>query len=164
MANGCSRRVKPSAPAPTLYANPAYLYSPLFTAMVWPLSLLGLIPGTVAWVIIKVVVAAACVWDATRGWRPVRRVAAFVVVFSWLYLLADLYMGNTQILIAATINLVVNRPGKAAGVALGLALATLAKPSSAAIPGLEPDLSSPGDDHRSHLGSGLHRGRSAPGD
>ena len=110
------------------YVFDGYLYSPLLTAVVWPLTRLGLVPAIVTWACLKAVVVAICVWDATRGWPIGRRVAAFGLVFTWLFVLADLYMGNTEILIAAAMYVVVAHRGPVPGTIMGLALATIAKP------------------------------------
>ena len=51
------------------YVFQGYLYSPLLTAVVWPLTRLGLVPAIVTWACLKAVVVAICVWDARADGR-----------------------------------------------------------------------------------------------
>ena len=110
------------------YAVEGFLYSPLAVLALAPLAALGAIPGLALLVGLKVVLIVLCVADATRERRPWQRVVAAVVVLTWLPVLADLWMGNTEVLLGCAMYLVVAHRQPAAGLGLALVLATVAKP------------------------------------
>jgi hypothetical protein len=110
------------------YAVEGFLYAPLAALVMAPLAALGTVPGLAVGVALKVVLILLCVADATHGRRPWQRVVAAVVVLTWLPVLADLWMGNTEVLLGCAMYLVVAHRHPAAGLGLALVLATIAKP------------------------------------
>jgi len=110
------------------YAVEGFLYSPLAVLAMAPLAALGTAPGLAVAVALKVALIVLCVADATRGRRPWQRLVAAIVVLTWLPVLADLWMGNTEVLLGCAMYLVVARRHPAAGLGLALVLATVAKP------------------------------------
>jgi Glycosyltransferase family 87 len=110
------------------YSVEGFLYAPLAVLAMAPLAALGAIPGLAIAVGLKVILIVLCVADATRG-RPLwQRIVAAVVVLTWLPVLADLWMGNTEVLLGCAMYLVVAHRHPAAGLGLALVLASVAKP------------------------------------
>ena len=112
-----------------IYAEPRFLYSPLFALLVRPLLDLSFDVASLGLAALKFALAGTAVLAFTRGWRPAQRAMAFAALTCSLPFLHDLMLGNVNVLIAASIAFaMLARPRTWSGVPLGLALALFAKP------------------------------------
>lgn len=108
---------------------PDYLYSPLAAALTIPALALPTDVAVVAWLAIKIAILAVMVAYATRGLDRTDRILLGVAVIGFLPLVYDLEVGNVTVLVLASIALIAWTPDRfAAGIPLGLILATTPKP------------------------------------
>ena len=110
------------------YRVDGYLYSPLGTWAMVPFAILGTSAGLVAFFVVRVALLLWFLADSTTGWAPLRRLAAGLVVVTWVFVLDDLWMGNVSILIVCATWLAISRDRVPAGIPLGIVMATVAKP------------------------------------
>lgn len=106
-----------------------YLYSPLAAALTIPALAVPEGAAVVGWLLLKVFILLIATRVATRGLQPLDRLLASAAVIAFLPVLYDLELGNVTILVAAAIAMVAWIPDRAAaGIPLGIALATAPKP------------------------------------
>jgi hypothetical protein len=121
-----ARRILDGAP---LYADRLYLYPPVGALLGFPFLVLDRFTASLVLAAGKVLIAAACALWFTRGWPTMQRGLAVVALITSLPFLHDLFLGNTNGLVAAAIvPAVAGRSRPRNGVLLGLAGALLAKP------------------------------------
>jgi alpha-1,2-mannosyltransferase len=112
-----------------LYADAKFLYPPLAAVVGAPLSALDPAVLSIAWAAAKVAMAVAGVVALSRSWDAFGRGLALVALLTCLPFLHDLWLGNVNALLVATILLaVLGAPRWPRGIALGIAAAVFAKP------------------------------------
>ncbi len=110
--------------------NRGYLYSPLAALVTVPATWLPLGVAIGGWLIARLVVLGEGIRRETSGWRPVDRVSAAIAALMFVPTLYDLMLGNVTIVLAAGVAVVAwSRDRLAAGIVLGLLLATVPKPA-----------------------------------
>jgi hypothetical protein len=113
----------------SIYADPAFLYSPLTALLAAPLSSLPTEPVLLAWVAVEAGIAAAMTLVGSGGLRSVTRAFAVVAVLTFVPVLHDLMLVNVTVAVVAAMSMAAWGPDRlAAGVPLGLALAAVPKP------------------------------------
>lgn len=106
-----------------------YLYSPLAALLTVPFTWIPENAAIMAWLLLKVVVMAAGTLVILRGRPHAERIAAVIVAIAFLPILYDLELGNVTVPLVAAIAVVAwCDDSYAAGVPLGIALATVPKP------------------------------------
>jgi hypothetical protein len=106
-----------------------YLYSPLAAALAVPALAVPTDVAVMAWLTFELGLLMVATGVATRGMEHVDRVLAGVVVICFLPIVYDLELGNLTVVVAASVALVAWTPDRlAAGIPLGLVLATAPKP------------------------------------
>jgi hypothetical protein len=112
-----------------LYADPKYLYSPLAAVLGLPLTWVDPFAASVTYAVLKVGLAAACTAALTPRWPARDRAVATVGVVTCLPFLHDLFLGNANILIVASmVPAVFGASRFRNGVLLGLVAAAFPKP------------------------------------
>ncbi len=112
-----------------LYADPRFLYPPLAAIVGAPLTLVDPLAASIAYVALKVGLAAVCTAALTPGWSRLDRSPAFVALVASLPFLHDLFLGNANtVIVAATVPAVFGASRFRNGVLLGLVAAAFAKP------------------------------------
>ncbi len=113
----------------TFGSVPDYLYSPLAATLAIPALSLPTGVAVIVWLAFKVALLAVGVAVATRGIESVERVLLGIAVVGFLPVLYDLELGNVTVLALAAVAAIAWTPdGLAAGIPLGLILATAPKP------------------------------------
>jgi Glycosyltransferase family 87 len=110
------------------YLIDGFLYSPLGAWAMVPFASLGTPQGLALFFVARLALLLWFLYDATRSWTPPARIAAALLVLTWVFLLDDLWMGNVSILILCAVWVSISRDRVAAGIPLGIVLATVAKP------------------------------------
>lgn len=106
-----------------------YLYSPLAAALTVPALALPAGVAIVAWLGAKIAVLVVAVAIATRNLDRTGRLLTGVVAITFLPTLYDLELGNVTVLVTAAVAVAAWTPDRvAAGIPLGLILATAPKP------------------------------------
>jgi len=112
-----------------LYADPKFLYPPLAAVVGLPLTGIDSFAASVAYATLKVGLAAICTAALTPGWPARDRALAMVGVVTCLPFLHDLFLGNANVLIVASmVPAVFGTSRLRNGVLLGLVAAAFAKP------------------------------------
>ncbi len=112
-----------------LYSDPAFLYSPLAALLAWPASLLPTETALAAWLVAELALTGLLALRFTRGLPFSVRLVAVVGATTSLPVLYDVALGNTTVVLLATMALVVMLPdGVGAGLALGVMAAAIPKP------------------------------------
>jgi hypothetical protein len=108
-----------------------YLYSPLAAALTLPLAAgLRYVVAIGAWLLGRLGILLAGIARETRGLSIPDRVLVVIAAVSFIPTLHDLMLGQVTILIGAAVALVAwSEDGYAAGLPLGLILATVPKPA-----------------------------------
>ena len=110
------------------YLVDGFLYSPLGAWAMAPLASLGAPAGLAVFFVARLAMLAWFLYDATRSWNPLARIVAAVLVLTWIFALDDLWMGYVSVLLLCAMWIPVSRDRLTAGIPLGIALATVAKP------------------------------------
>ena len=106
-----------------------YLYSPLAAALTIPALAVPEGVAVIAWLLLKVAILLIAASVATRGLQRTDRILVFAAAIGFLPVLYDLELGNVTVVIAASLALVAWIPDRvAAGIPLGIVLATTPKP------------------------------------
>ena len=106
-----------------------YLYSPLAAALTIPALVVPEGVAVIGWLLLKVAILLIGASVATRGLQRTDRILVFAAAIGFLPVLYDLELGNVTIVIAASLALVAWIPDRvAAGIPLGIVLATTPKP------------------------------------
>ena len=112
-----------------LYSDPAFLYSPLAALLAWPASLLPTQTALAAWLVAELALTGLLALRLTRGLPFSVRLVALVGAATSLPVLYDVALGNTTVVLLATMALVVMLPDEVgAGLALGVMAAAIPKP------------------------------------
>jgi hypothetical protein len=107
-----------------------YLYTPLAALLTVAATAIPPAVAIAGWLAARLAIVVAGVRDQTAGWRPVDRFAAGVAAVTFVPTVYDLMLGNVTILIVASVAVVAwSRDRMVAGIAIGLALATIPKPA-----------------------------------
>ncbi len=108
---------------------PDYLYSPLAAALTVPALALPTDVAVVAWLALKIAVLLAGTALAMRGLGRIDRILVGAAVLGFLPILYDLELGNVTVMVLAAVCAIAWTPDRvAAGLPLGLIMATAPKP------------------------------------
>lgn len=112
-----------------LYSDPKFLYPPLAAVVAVPLTWVDAFAASLGYAALKIGLALACVVVLTPGWARRDQALAGIGVVTCLPLLHDVFLGNANVLIVASmVPAVFGAPRRRDGVILGLVAATFAKP------------------------------------
>jgi Glycosyltransferase family 87 len=110
------------------YGIGGFYYSPLGAALMIPLAATGEDVGTWVWFGLKIAIAAWCIADATRDRMWPVRIGAALFVFTSIFVLDDLWLGNVSIAVTAAVYIAVSRDRSWAAIPLGVVMAAVPKP------------------------------------
>jgi len=112
-----------------LYADPKFLYPPLAAVVATPLLAVDGFALSLVYAALKAILAVAGVVALTARRRPADRALATVALVLSLPFLHDVFLGNANVVLVATMGLAAFGPNRARhGILLGLAAAIVAKP------------------------------------
>ncbi len=112
-----------------IYADSRFLYPPLAAIVSIPLTHLDFMVVSIAFALVKILIAVAAVMSIARDGRPAQKAAAVLMLVLSLPFLHDVMLGNTNVLlVGAMVPAMLGRDRARNGVLLGLATAAFAKP------------------------------------
>jgi len=112
-----------------IYADSRFLYPPLAAIVAIPLTHLDFMGVSIAYALLKIVIAAAAVIALARDGSAVQKLAAILMLVLSLPFLHDVMLGNTNVLlVGAMVPAMLGRDRARNGILLGLATAAFAKP------------------------------------